>query len=130
LRSYLYETTYHRLIDEARYSQRRIPLEAADWFQPGSDSAFLHLEDRLLLEQIMHAIRHMLTDDQRHVIVLRFLEEFSLRETAVIMGITVDHVKVIQNRAIIALRKSLESKRMRKAIPTPKLGNVSKALGI
>lgn len=129
LRSYLYETTYHRLIDETRYSRRRVPLEVADWLQRGTDSAFLRLEDRILFEQIVHAIRNELTDDQRHVIILRFLEEFSLRETATIIGKTVDHVKVIQNRAIAALRKSLEGKGKRKIVPHQRLRNISKVLG-
>lgn len=130
LRSYLYETTYHRLIDETRYSRRRVPLEVADWLQRGTDSAFRRLEDRILFEQIVHAIRNELTDDQRHVIILRFLEEFSLRETAAIIGKTVDHVKVIQNRAIAALRKSLEGKGKRKVVSPPKLRNISKVLGV
>lgn len=130
LRSYLYETTYHRLIDETRYSRRRVPLEVADWLQRGTDSAFRRLEDRILFEQIVHAMRNELTDDQRHVIILRFLEEFSLRETAAIIGKTVDHVKVIQNRAIAALRKSLEGQGKRKVASPPRFRNISKVLGV
>jgi RNA polymerase sigma-70 factor (ECF subfamily) len=130
LRSYLYEATYHCMVDETRYSQRRVPLEATDVLQQHTESAFLLLEDHILFEQIMLAIRNRLTDDQRHVIVLRFLEEFSLRETAAIMGKTVDHVKVIQNRAIAALRKSIDGKGIKKARPVPKFKNISKALGI
>jgi RNA polymerase sigma-70 factor (ECF subfamily) len=38
---------------------------------------------------------------------LRFLEGMSVRETAEIMGKREDHVKVIQNRAINALRNML-----------------------
>ena len=53
------------------------------------------------------AIRNDLTEDQRHVIVLRFLEGFSLRETADIIGKQVYNVKVIQNRGIVKLRKAL-----------------------
>ena len=130
LRSYLYETTYHRLIDETRYSRRRVPLEVADWLQRGTDSGYRRLEDRILFEQIVHAIRNELTDDQRHVIILRFLEEFSLRETAAIIGKTVDHEKVIQNRAIAALRKSLDGKGKRKVVSPPRLRNISKVLGV
>jgi RNA polymerase sigma-70 factor (ECF subfamily) len=127
LRSYLYETTYHQIIDETRYSRRRVPLEAVDWLQPSTDSAFLRLEDRIVFEQIVHVMRNELTDDQRHVIILRFLEEFSLRETAAIIGKTVDHVKVIQNRAIAALRKSLEGKgKKRKVVSPARLRNISK----
>jgi RNA polymerase sigma-70 factor (ECF subfamily) len=48
-----------------------------------------------------------LTDDQRHVIILRFLEGFNLNETAAILGKQVGHIKVIQNRAITKLRKAL-----------------------
>jgi RNA polymerase sigma-70 factor (ECF subfamily) len=129
LRSYLYETTYHRLIDEARYSQRRVPLEVTDWLQQSTESEFLRLEDRIMLEQILHAIQNELTTDQRHVMILRFLEEFSLRETAAIMGITVDHVKVIQNRAIAKLRRCLDDQRRKKIVSSPRIRNVSKALG-
>jgi RNA polymerase sigma factor (sigma-70 family) len=45
--------------------------------------------------------------DQRHVIILRFLEGFSVHETAVIIGKEESNVKVIQNRAIAALRRAL-----------------------
>ena len=130
LRSYLYEITYHRIIDEARYSRRRVPLEMADGLQYRTDSVFRRLEDQIMFEDIMRVMRHELTDDQRHVIVLRFLEEFSLRETAAIIGKTVDHVKVIQNRAIAALRKSLDGKGKKKALSPPRLRNISKAFGI
>jgi RNA polymerase sigma-70 factor (ECF subfamily) len=82
-----------------------------------------------MLEQVVHAIRNDLTNDQRHVIILRFMEEFSLRETAAIIGKTVDHVKVIQNRAIAAIRKSLDGKGRRVTAP-PRVRNISKALRV
>ena len=44
--------------------------------------------------------------DQRIVIILRFLEDFSLKETAEIIGKDVNNVKVIQNRGIAKLKKS------------------------
>ena len=114
LRSYLYETAYHRIIDEARYAKRSAPLEAAAWLTQDHPSAFLRLENEMLFQQVLHAIQHRLTDDQRHVIVLRFIEEFSLRETAAILGKRVEHIKVIQGRAIAALRQTLERQAMRR----------------
>jgi RNA polymerase sigma-70 factor (ECF subfamily) len=129
LRSYLYETTYHRIIDEARYMRTRVPIEVADWLPQGVDAAFLRLEDQLLFEQIVHIIRTELTHDQRHVIILRFLEEFSLRETAVILGKQVSHVKVIQGRALAKLRGSLEYKGMI-ALPPLRLKTIPKTIGI
>jgi RNA polymerase sigma-70 factor (ECF subfamily) len=129
LRSYLYETTYHRIIDEARSSQRKAPLEAAATLGGDAQPVFLIVEEQLAMRQILQAIQHDLTADQRHVIILRFVEQFSLRETAHIMGKTVEHVKVIQNRAIAALRRSLERSEMRKAVRSPIIGDFYQALG-
>jgi RNA polymerase sigma-70 factor (ECF subfamily) len=130
LRSYLYEMTYHRIIDEARSSKRKAPLEAAAMLVGDAQPVFIRVEEQLAFRQILHVIQHELTPDQRHVIVLRFLEQFSLRETAHIMGKTVEHVKVIQNRAIAALRRSVERSEMRKAISSPRISDYSKALGV
>lgn len=110
LRSYLYEMAYHLVVDEARYSNRGAPLEEAEVFlRPESQSTPANVENRLLYEAILRVIRNDLTEDQRHVVVLRFLEGFSLQETASIIGKHVGNVKVIQNRAIAALRKALEN---------------------
>jgi RNA polymerase sigma-70 factor (ECF subfamily) len=129
LRSYLYEMTHHRIIDEARYSRREVSLEVADWLQKDADSTAPGLEDQDLLKQVLHDIQYELTDDQRHVIVLRFLEEFSIRETAAILGKKADHVRVIQSRALAALRRSFEYQKVRKLMSAPRLRMISEALG-
>ncbi|HSL43561.1 MAG TPA: sigma-70 family RNA polymerase sigma factor [Anaerolineales bacterium] len=110
LRSYLYETTYHLIIDKARYSRREAPLETAEYLRRDGHSTSKKLEDRILFEHVIAVIKNQLTEDQRHVIVLRFLEGFSLRETADIIGKEVYNVKVIQNRGVAKLRKALRHK--------------------
>jgi RNA polymerase sigma-70 factor, ECF subfamily len=130
LRSYLYETTYHLIIDETRFSKRRAPLEVAGLLRQEPESGSPTMDDQILFKQILHAMQNVLTDDQRHVIILRFLEEFSLRETAAIMGKTIDNVKVLQNRAIAALRKSMENKETKKRVSSPRIRKLSKVLGI
>ncbi|HEY9527627.1 MAG TPA: RNA polymerase sigma factor [Anaerolineales bacterium] len=130
LRSYLYETAYHRLIDETRFTRRRAPLEAAAWIPQDRNSLFVSVEDEILFKQVLHIIRNRLTEDQRHVIVLRYLEEFSLRETATILGKRVEHVKVIQGRAIVALRKTLDYQNMRKLFSSPLVRNFTQSIGI
>ena len=107
LRSYLYETAYHLIIDKSRHSRREAPLEVVDFLRQDSSSTMTRLEDRMLFETVSLAIKDCLTDDQRHVIILRFLEGFSLRETAGIIGKEVYNVKVIQNRGVAKLRKAL-----------------------
>ena len=106
LRSYLYQMTYHLLVDEVRYSGRRAALDDLAVHQY-EEPAFLTAEKQLTFERIMNAIRSALTADQRHVIILRFLEGMSVKETAAVMGKREEHVKVIQHRAIASLRKIL-----------------------
>jgi RNA polymerase sigma-70 factor (ECF subfamily) len=108
LRSYLYQMTYHMIVDEARFSSREAPLDVYDITQ-GRETKFLpNLENRIILDTLLVAIRNDLTEDQRHVIILRFIEGFSLRETAEIIDKKVQNVKVIQNRGIAKLRKVLD----------------------
>ena len=107
LRSYLFETTYHLIVDEVRYSHRRLPLEVADFLRHDGNSTYISLENQILFQTISQAIQHDLTAYQRHVIILRFFEGFSMRETAAILGKSVSHVKAAQNRAIVTLRKAL-----------------------
>lgn len=107
LRSYLYETTYHLVVDKSRYSRREAPLEVIEFLRSDGSSATTRLEDQMLFETVILAIKNQLTEDQRHVIILRFLEGFSLRETAEIIGKEVYNVKVIQNRGVAKLRKAL-----------------------
>jgi RNA polymerase sigma-70 factor (ECF subfamily) len=112
LRSYLYEMVHHRMVDEARYAGRRAPLEVLTSSHDGH-STLTAAEDKILLEQILRAIQQDLTDDQRHVIVLRFLEGFNLQETAAIVGKRAGHVRVIQTRALEKLRQTLKSRKAR-----------------
>jgi RNA polymerase sigma-70 factor (ECF subfamily) len=107
LRSYLYEMAYHMVVDEARHSNRTTKIEKVDMLPHDEYSSNVSVEDRVLFKSIMRAIRTNLTVDQRHVIVLRFLEGFSVHETAAIIGKEESNIKVIQNRAIAALRKAL-----------------------
>src|ERR1051325_12173708 len=72
LRSYLYETTYHIIIDEARHSHREAPLESADFMRYDGQSVLLNLENRILFDTVIKAMKNDLTEDQRHVIILRF----------------------------------------------------------
>lgn len=128
LRSYLYETTYHIVVDEARYSHRRVPLEALAALRSDARSGLLGPEDQIVFETVLDAIQHELTDDQRHVLILRFLEDFSLRETATILGKSVSHIKVIQSRALAKLRSVLAYNEIKAAMTLPKIEEPSRTL--
>jgi RNA polymerase sigma-70 factor (ECF subfamily) len=111
LRSYLYQTAYHLVVDHSRDNKHAAPLEVAVNMQEKGRNSIptgAQIEERVLMEALVSAMNSELTDDQRHVIILRFLEDFSLKETAQIIGKAVNNIKVIQNRGITKLRKALE----------------------
>ena len=107
LRSYLYQISYHLFIDETRYSQHIAPIEIVEYFRGDSDSVHEEIENRALLDTVLLIINNDLTNDQRNVIILRFLEGLDLKETAKIVGKSVNNVKVLQSRGIEKLRKVL-----------------------
>ena len=74
---------------------------------PRLKSLIPFLMTHTLSQQVLNSVWNDLTDDQRHVIILRYLEGFNLNETATILGKQVNHIKVIQNRAIAKLRQAL-----------------------
>ncbi len=51
-----------------------------------------------------------LTPDQQHVLALRFSQDCSLEETASMVGKSVNAVKVLQFRALAAMRRLLDEK--------------------
>jgi RNA polymerase sigma-70 factor (ECF subfamily) len=75
------------------------------------------------MNALVSALKDELSELQRHVIILRFFENFSLRETAAILDINANHVKVIQHRGMAKLRKrlALELKQPAAELPAIKL---------
>jgi len=106
LRSYFYQIAYHIIIDHARARKRIIPLENADTNREG-ESLDTQVEEQNLLKELSSAIQNDLTVEQQHVIILRFQEGLSLRETADVMGKEINAIKSLQKRAILKLQKSL-----------------------
>lgn len=107
LRAYLFEIAYHAIVDEIRHARRLLAIETLELALPTEEQPGLLLEQQVQLEVVRQAMRQDLTGDQRHVVILRFLEDFSLKETARIMGKSVGNIKVIQQRALAALRRAL-----------------------
>jgi RNA polymerase sigma-70 factor (ECF subfamily) len=109
LRSYLYQTAYHLVVDRSRDNRHNAPLEVAvgTYDKAPSASTQSQIEERVMMEALITAMNTELTEDQRHVIILRFLEDFSLKEAAEIIGKEVNNIKVIQNRGIAKLRKAM-----------------------
>jgi RNA polymerase sigma-70 factor (ECF subfamily) len=107
LRSYLFQIAYHLVVDHARERQRTAPLEVALSMSNEMESVQSMAEEKILLDKLTIAMERDLTEEQKNVIVLRFQEDFSLQETADIIGKNVNAVKALQNRGMINLRQAM-----------------------
>jgi RNA polymerase sigma-70 factor (ECF subfamily) len=107
LRAWLYTIARNRLTDHLRSQNKR------DWLPLDErlPATAVHLEEhthhRLQSDRVTAALAH-LTDEQREVVILRFLEEHNVAETAVVMGKNEGAIKTLTRRALAALRRVLE----------------------
>ena len=63
---------------------------------------------RLEHQELMQVMSH-LNDDYQTVLILRFLSELSPEETARVMQRSAGSIRVLQHRALTALRKQLDT---------------------
>ena len=105
--AWLYGIARNKIIDHYRVRRQAISLEDAnqETFQiaPASDR---NAELALMTTRIRSALKTM-SADFREVIILRFVEEMSIKETSAIMNKSNGAIKILQHRAIKALRESL-----------------------
>ena len=108
IRSYLYQIAYRLVVERFRdkrpHSSLEVSIRTQD--QPKAEVQ-AQVDERVMMEALLSSMNTELSEDQRIVIILRFLEDFSLKETAEIIGKDVNNVKVIQNRGIAKLKKAL-----------------------
>ena len=110
LRSYLYQITYHVIVDHSREAAHVSSMDEALDLPDRMLSVASQVEEQEVIRELEAAVAQGLTEEQRHVIMLRFVEGFSLQETAEITGKKVNAVSVLQNRAIAKLRQVLNKK--------------------
>lgn len=110
LKAYLFKMAYRSVVDGVPRNHRSAPLETVidTPKQRKRESVRAQLDERDLLGDFRAILNNELSEIERHVIILRYIEGFSLRETVEIVGKKVNHVKVIQHRSVARLRKSLE----------------------
>jgi len=111
LRICIFHITYQTMIDRMGASRQEVAVERKLKTEHGQALTLKPSEsDDSLPPQVLLFLTTDLTAVQRHVLLLRYLEDFSLNETALIVGKSVSNVKVIQNRAITKLRSQVDLK--------------------
>lgn len=106
--AWLFRIAHNHLIDYLR-AQPKLGLGSIEECRGVPERrAEQSLELTLTHAELARALGH-LTEDQRRVVVLRFLQGMSTAETARVLGKTEDAVKKLQARGLQMLRKSLEA---------------------
>jgi len=107
--SWLYQIARNQVIDYYRTKKVNITLESIVELKIESPSYSSVMDNNSDIEKVKKAI-YQLNPQQQDVIILRFIEDLSLQETASILDKTETAVKLLQHRAIKNLRKILDSK--------------------
>lgn len=105
--AWLYRMAYNKMVDLVR-ANRRTHLVDLDHANHVIENGLLDSVDaRLDFETVLRKLQ-LLNDQQREVIVLRFVEDYSIAETAQIMQKSEGAVKALQHRALESLRRYLQ----------------------
>jgi RNA polymerase sigma-70 factor, ECF subfamily len=111
--------------DHIRTKKRSVSREEDDWQGKAADESMMQLADRLATQQLgpgsrlihkelrnrVRAALDQLAPQDREVLVLRFLEQLDISDTAAALGISESAVKSRQFRAIERLGKLLSDLR-------------------
>ena len=107
--SWLYRIARNQTIDYYKLKKDVVGLEgvAETKFTEDAEKISKLIDDLRDLKKIEKAIA-LLSDDQQDVIILRFVEDFSPKETADILERTEGAIKLIQHRAVKRLKEILK----------------------
>jgi len=113
LLAWLYTVARNLVADHYRQRKRaaQVSLEGTLALQPDGGGDLGQEVDRTLMAQhVASALRH-LTEEQRQVIVCKFVEDLDNAEIARLMGKSEGAIKALQHRALGALRRTLLKER-------------------
>jgi RNA polymerase sigma-70 factor (ECF subfamily) len=106
VRAYLYRTAHNWIIDHYRHQPfSELPLEDDLYSDPTGNPAQTVTKE--MERQRVRAAILRLPAEQRQVIELRFMEEWSHDEVAATIGKTIEATRALQHRAVSALRQML-----------------------
>ncbi len=104
--SWLYSIARNQVIDFYRLKKEVVELESITELKTEND-AQISFDKKTDLARVKNAILE-LNDEQQNVIILRFIEDFSINETAMALDKSESAVKLLQHRAIKNLKKIIE----------------------
>ncbi|WP_026688750.1 RNA polymerase sigma factor SigX [Alteribacter aurantiacus] len=120
-KTWLYSIAKHVAIDWMRSQNRKKRKWIGKQYELSERAFEIHdpspLPDEIVEqnEDVKHVYEMMehCTDDQKQVLILRYIQSMSIQEAAAVLGWTESKVKTTQHRAIKALKKHLGEKEAR-----------------
>jgi len=103
VKTYLFTTAYHTMIDRIRKSNREVIGDPSEHVIRHERNGFSDLQE------VLHEAISRLPEKQRSVVLLRDYEGYSYREIADVSGLTEAQVKVYIYRARVFLKKYIGS---------------------
>jgi len=108
--AWVFRIARNRLIDLHRRRRRRGEVDLSETLSSALASPQSLAERAIERGQIQIALKHV-TDEQRQVIVLKFIQGFDNRSVGKIMGRSEGAIKSLQHRALLSLRRLLYQER-------------------
>jgi RNA polymerase sigma-70 factor (ECF subfamily) len=105
--AWVFRIARNRLIDLHRRRRRRGEVDLSETLSSGLANPQALAERALERGQLQVALKH-LTDEQRQVIVLKFIQGFDNRSVGKIMDRSEGAIKSLQHRALGSLRRLLD----------------------
>ncbi len=105
LRAWLLGTASNLINEHLRQKYRRRTENLTDHETLSSNEDVHHAAEQSDRRKAVRQAMHHLTNEQQHVLALRFSQDLSIEETARLMNKTTGAVKVLQFRALAAIRK-------------------------
>ncbi len=108
LKAYLFRVAHNWITDYYRRQRPEESLEPQHGLLPADDPSPEEITHLHWEQERVRVLLRQLTPEQRQVVVLRFLEGWTLAEVAEALDKPVGAVKALQHRALAALRRLLE----------------------
>jgi len=112
MKFYLYRSLKNRLIDIHKYQKEEIQTESTDILLElpfnitvSVENILIEQEEKKLIKNEIEGMLNTLTDRQREVIYLRYVQEYTYEQIAELMQINVHSCRKLVSKAIVNLRE-------------------------
>jgi RNA polymerase sigma-70 factor, ECF subfamily len=105
--AWLFRIAHNLVIDHFRTQHATVPIDGLPFLSYDDDVE--ELAQQHLTADMLRQAMQQLTDDQRDVILLKFLDGYSTAEVATILSRDQAAVRALQRRALIALHRILKN---------------------